>query len=97
MNRIKQMMKQAKEERKAMTNTAVQMAFDAACFAAHEVFQMGPGRAKAFQQAYQKAWMEIAKTITSDTQDLEYSKAKIDDGLKEIIGKDFVPWEERYK
>ena len=27
---------------------------------------------------------------------LEYTKAKLDGRLKELLGEDFVPWDERY-
>ena len=37
------------------TNTAVQMAKDAAMIAANETLQMGPGRAKAFSNAFDQA------------------------------------------
>lgn len=33
----------------------------------------------------------------SDTPDMEYTKAKLDQRLKQICGDKFQPWEERYK
>lgn len=74
----------------------IQMAKDAATLAAHEVFKMGPGRAPLFSAAFDAALREIASLTVEDTPDMEYTKAKLDDRLKEICGDSFVPWEERY-
>lgn len=78
------------------TNTAVQMAKDAAMIAANEVLQMGPGRAEAYSDAFDRAMVEIAKLTVGDTPDMEYTKAKVDERLKAICGDGFQPWEERY-
>lgn len=78
------------------TNTAVQMAKDAAMIAANEVFQMGPGRANAYSDAFDRAMVEIAKLTVGDTPDMEYTKAKVDERLKAICGEGFQQWEERY-
>lgn len=86
-----------RQKREEYTHIAMQMALDAACFAAHEVFGMGAGRAQAFYTAFRAAAHEIAKTLNQDTADIEYSKSHIDEGLKAIVGaENFAPWEERY-
>ena len=74
-----------------------QMCLDAAMIAANEVFQMGPGRAEAFASAFSQALTDIAEMAVSDTKDLEYSKAKLDERLKGICGEKFVPWDIRYR
>ena len=74
-----------------------QMCLDAAMIAANEVFQMGPGRAEAFASAFSQALTDIAEMAVSDTKDLEYSKAKLDERLIQICGEHFVPWEGRYR
>ena len=70
---------------------------DAALIAANDVLQLGPGRAKEFADAYSQALTEIANMAVDDTKDLEYSKAKLDERLKQICGENFVPWEGRYR
>ena len=77
-------------------NTHTQMCLDAAMIAANEVFKMGPKRAPAFAQAFQRTLMDIARMTVNDTRDMEYTKAKLDARLKEICGENFVPWDERY-
>ena len=93
-------LRERKAEREARTNTAVQMSFDVACFAAHDVFGMGPGRFPAFMAAYKKRYAEVAGLIHEDAKndvDIEYARDTIDRGLKEIVGEDnFEPWEKRY-
>lgn len=74
-----------------------QMCLDAAMIAANEVFNMGPSRVEAFCNAFSDALVSIAKMTVSDTPDMEYTKAKLDQRLKQICGDKFQPWEERYK
>jgi len=77
--------------------THTQMCLDAALIAANDVLQLGPGRAKEFADAFSKTLTEIANMAVDDTKDLEYSKAKLDERLKQICGENFVPWEGRYR
>lgn len=83
------------------TNIALQMSLDAAFFAASEVFKMGPGRVKAFFNAYTKNFREMNKLLNEDgkvDEDLVYSTEVIDRRLKEIVGAElFQPWDERYE
>lgn len=74
-----------------------QMCLDAAVIAANEVFNMGPSRAPAFSAAFSQALVEIAEMTVSDTPDMEYTKTKLDQRLKQICGDNFQPWEERYR
>ena len=65
--------------------------------AANEVFNMGPSRVEAFCNAFSDALVSIAQMTVSDTPDMEYTKAKLDQRLKQICGDKFQPWEERYR
>lgn len=82
--------------RVAMT---VQMCGDAATIAANEALHMGPGRVEEFQRAYQSALDGMSSLLLEDQKDdaeYEYTKAKVDQRLKEICGEHFEPWEKRY-
>lgn len=74
----------------------MQMAKDAALIAAAEVFHMGPGRVPAYSAAFDQALHDIAAMTVEDTKDMEYTKTKLDQRLRQICGEHFVPWEERY-
>jgi len=78
----------------------LQMSLDAAFFATSEVFRMGPGRVKAFFDAYTKNFREMNRLLNEDgkdDEDLVYSTEVIDRRLKEIVGPElFVPWDVRY-
>lgn len=67
----------------ASMDMLLQMCLDAAMIAANEVFNMGPSRVEAFCNAF--------------SEDMEYTKAKLDQRLKQICGDKFQPWEERYR
>ena len=85
--------------RKSM-DMLLQMGQDAAMIAAHDVLQLGPGRAEDFCVAYREAINDMARRVVDDqTDDPEfvYAKAKIDELIREIVGPEkFAPWEERY-
>lgn len=74
----------------------MQMAKDAALIAAAEVFHMGPGRTPAYSAAFDQAIHDIAAMTVEDTKDMEYTKTKLDQRLRQICGEHFVPWGERY-
>ena len=84
------------------TKARLSLAFDAAILAAHEVFEMGPGRAGAFRKAYVEAIEEMAGLFVDDAdlhgdKKLEYAKAKRDEAIRRIVGEDnFVPFEISY-
>lgn len=84
------------------TKARIALGFDAAIIAAHEVFNMGPGRAAAFADAYNKAMEELAELYVSDNkengdQQLEYAKAKRDELILKIVGeKNFQPFDACY-
>ena len=74
----------------------MQMAKDAALIAAAEVFHMGPGRTPAYSAAFDQALHDIAAMTVEDTKDMEYTKTKLDQRLRQICGEHFIPWGERY-
>lgn len=78
----------------------MQMGQDAAMIAAHDVLQLGPGRARDFCIAYIEAMNNMARMVVDDQKDdkeFVYSKAKIDEQILAIVGpENFQPWEERY-
>ena len=61
---------------------------------------LGAGRAKAFLTRYIETYNLFARMITEDSKDdpqIDYSTAKIDQRLRQIVGDEvFRPWEERY-
>lgn len=84
------------------TRARIMLGFDAALIAAHEVLQMGPGRAAAFATAYNEAMETLAGLYISDCDDngdksLVYAKAKRDELIRSIVGPDnFVPFDLAY-
>lgn len=84
----------------AKMNMLMQMGQDVAMIAAHEVLQMGPGRAEAFCLKYIQTMNELAGMVCEDQKDDDefvYSKTKVDEYLREIVGEEnFQPWEVRY-
>ena len=80
---------------------AMQMGLDAGMIAANETLGMGAGRADKFRTAYIEAINQMTHmTVVDDKDDPEFlwTKAKIDDRIRKIVGEEnFIPWEERYK
>lgn len=77
----------------------IQWCADAAILAANEVFKRKGEKLVEFSNAFVKYAHEIAEMTTADAKDdrtLEYTKAKLDDRLQELLGDDFVPYDERY-
>ena len=57
-------------------------------------------QAKAFADAFSSALREIATMTVQDgksDKQLWFTKAKLDERLKQICGEHFQPWEERYR
>lgn len=78
---------------------ALQQAQDIAVIAIHTAFGFGAERAKKFCAAYSAVFEEYAKmaiTDGKDDADIEYTRGKVDELLKETLGDAFVPWDERY-
>lgn len=78
----------------------MQWCADAAVLAANEVFKRRGEIIVEFCAALQRYSQEIAKLTLEDAKDdkeIEYTKAVVDERLKEILGESFQPWAERYK
>lgn len=90
-----------KEKALAMrTRFTLQMSLDAAIIAAAEVFSLGEKRAKVFMDKFAEVYNDMARMALEDAEtdrEIAYTKAKVDERLKEICGKYFCPWEERYR
>lgn len=84
------------------TRARLSISFDAALIAAHEVLQLGPGRAQAFANAYSDAINELAELFISDCDEnhdkqIVYAKAKRDELIRSIVGEaNFVPFDVSY-
>ena len=84
------------------TRARLSISFDAALIAAHEVLQLGPGRAQAFANAYSDAMNELAELFISDCDEnhdkqIVYAKAKRDELICSIVGEaNFVPFDVSY-
>ena len=84
----------------AKLDMLLQMGQDAAIIAANEVLGMGKGRATDFCATYIETFNTMAHMYKEDQDDdpeFVYSKAKIDERIRAIIGDDiFQPWDVRY-
>lgn len=92
----------ARETIANQTRARLSIAFDAALIAAHEVLQLGPGRAAAFAQAYGDAMEDLAGLYIDDCEQnkdkrLDYAKGTRDRIIREIVGdQNFVPFDQSY-
>lgn len=92
----------ARETIANQTRARLSIAFDAALIAAHEVLQLGPGRAAAFAQAYGDAMEDLAGLYIDDCEQnkdkrLDYAKGTRDRIILEIVGEaNFVPFDKCY-
>lgn len=84
-------------ERPKIVKINKQICLDAADMAANDVFHMGPDRSQLFHERFEHYYHSIAEMANGDTEDLLYTKTKMDQRLKQILGKFFRPWKERYK
>jgi len=84
------------------TRARVMLGFDAAVLAAHEVFQLGPGRAAAFAQAYHEAMETLAGLYVDDAEQnhdkrIDYAKGTRDELIRRIVGEEnFVEFDRAY-
>lgn len=85
---------------KRRMDTLLQMCQDAACIAAHKTLGMGPGRAENFCAELRLTINRMSSMALEDAEgdpDIWYTKAKLDEELRAIVGADkFAPFEERY-
>jgi len=73
-----------------------QLCLDQASIVLNREFGFGAERLQRFNAAMVELYGEYASVWNSDTKDVEYSKAKMDDALRQIYGDAFIPWKERY-
>ena len=100
MKRGAAMMARAYARYQQQLDVCLQIGADAAVIAANRKLGLGRGRARQFMDEYKKAANDIAAMIDADgaeDKELVYSRAKIDEQLRQIVGdENFSPWEERY-
>lgn len=73
---------------------------DAALLAAHEVFGLGPGRAKKFYDTVRDELTDIFMLIMEDKKDdpeLTYTFSVINRKIKAIMGDDYIDERKRYE
>ena len=90
---------QKEEEMKRQRLFTIQLCADAAILAANEVFQRKGDKLVEFFNSFVKYTHEIAEMTMEDAKDdktIEYTKAKLDARLQELLGENFVPWDKRY-
>ena len=78
---------------------ARQFVLDAATLAANEVFGAGELRQSDFYVSINKWLVEISEMILDDSksdQEIVYSKQKLDEALKPLMGRNFQPYDQRY-
>ena len=79
---------------------ARQFVLDAAVLAAHDVFGAGEKRMYDFYASMHEWLQKISEMILEDAQDdkeIVYSKDKLDEALKPLLGQNFRPYDERYR
>ena len=90
---------QHENEKRIMRLFTMQWCADAALIAANEVFQRRGKKLVEFHKAFVKWAHAIAEMTLDDAEDdktIEYTKAKVDARLQDLLGEDFQPWESRY-
>lgn len=96
---LARLQRQHQEGLEMQRNFDIQFCLDAALIACNELWGIGEKRAEEFVAVYQKVCKEVAELIHEDARSdkqIDYAKAKIDERLKQICGRNFVPWAERY-
>ena len=92
---------QRRAEEKAADNAVLsQMHLEVAIIAANKVLNLGPTRVLAFEKAFRETLQDVTDMTVLDgktDKQLWYTKAKLDERLKQIYGEHFQPWEVRYK
>lgn len=78
----------------------MQWCADAALLAANEVFNRRGEKLSEFHEAFMRYSEKIARMTLDDAKGdktIEYTRDSVDKSLQAILGKDFVPWDERYR
>ena len=90
---------QTKAEMSTQRQFTIQWCADAAILAANEVFQRRGPKLVEFYNTFVRWAHEIAEMAITDAKDdkaMDFKKGKLDALLKELLGDDFLPYEERY-
>lgn len=87
---------QKERENLATLRFTRQLITDVSVIALNSAFGFGAERLKKFCDEMGRVYEEYADLWNADTHDTEYSRAKLDEKLRQICGEYFVPWEERY-
>ena len=96
--RMQELKAQAYVDNQANGQSVQQLVFDAALITLHDEFGFGRERALRFKNALEQHLDEMADLILKDEdKDALYSKETIDRKLREILGDDLIPWEQRYR
>lgn len=75
---------------------ASQWYHDGACLAAAEAFGLDPDGVKSFSDTLAANMDEFTELWNADASDCEYTMTKQDERLKELCGKYWIPYEQRY-
>ena len=98
-NLLLRMQAKKKQELREMQAFVIQLSSDLMLIAANEAFGFGRERAKRLHQEWEAVWREFGVMVLDDylgDRDLAYTKERIDARLREILGDDLSPWEDRY-
>lgn len=77
----------------------IQQCSDMMLIAANAAFGLGSDRLAKLKETYDEVFREYAEMAIADgadDPDIEYTRAKVDAKLKQVLGDRFVPWEDRY-
>ena len=77
----------------------MQQCLDMVIIALADELGFGEERIRRFVERDHSVWTEYAMMVMTDSKDddmIEYTRAKIDGKLKQVCGKYFQPWDERY-
>lgn len=69
---------------------------DFTAIALNDAFGFWPERCKKFMDALNAAVNETADMVEADTRDMEYTIAKFEERLKQVVGPYYVDRSERY-
>ena len=86
-------------ELRAQRLFTIQQCADMMLIALNDAFGFGADRLHKLEEAYFAVFEEYAKMAIEDGRsdpDIEYTRAKVDAKLAQIMGEWFRPWDERY-
>lgn len=74
-----------------------QLCLDLSAVTLNHDFGFGAERLEKFNKAMIDRYGDYSDVFNSDTPDVEYAKAHMDEALRQIYGDKLIPWDERYK